>query len=152
MVTLFISSFTLKQQCRLGLSYHSLDPSTGDDFIVRMSQASGIPPIFSVCLSEGGGALVLSGTNLELFQYATPLSQPVYVPLSQERFYAAQLRNFGFQGQPSPMQDPNWFSSRPTIFDTGSTFMNVPSEFLDGTRSLLCVFVCVFFVVSFLLF
>ncbi len=72
----------------LGMAWHSLDASSGDDFIARLADVAGIHPMFSVCLSERGGALIVSDQEAELLQYARLPSAPVFVPVSTVGFYS----------------------------------------------------------------
>lgn len=121
----------------LGLAYHALNPAAGSDFVSQMAAAAGAAPLFSLCLSQQGGALVVSDNVTELTQYAAVPARVTYVPLTEPHFYSVALAQISVESYPSPLlaTNPQFFAQQRTIVDSGTSFFLVPFALLQALQS-----------------
>lgn len=108
-----------------GLAYAPLNgnqPTVMDNLV-----SSGMPDIFSICLSAHGGYLVLGGIDTSL-----QTTTPNYTPITTEAFYAITTSSITIGSNSLSTQIPSI-----TIVDSGTTFIYVPSDLYDEMTSIL---------------
>ncbi|KAF2078521.1 hypothetical protein CYY_000146 [Polysphondylium violaceum] len=98
-----------------GLAYQALDPNNGDDIFGKIVKKYNIPNLFSMCLGNNGGLLLLGGVEESLH-----LSAPRYAKITTTFYYSISVSNVLINGETLPLT-PSSF--RTSIVDSGTTLL-----------------------------
>jgi len=100
----------------MGLAYSSLSDGV-PTIIDQMVQSGQISNVFSLCLGESGGSLVLGGTDATLFQGSF-----AYTPIIKETYYVVDLQTVVIAG--SSIDFSQQLGS--VILDSGTSGITMP--------------------------
>lgn len=98
----------------MGMAYHALDPLNGDVAIEKIFEEGDVDDMFSMCLSNAGGELILGGYDQK---YEGSIE---WTPITSETYYVVQPTKMEILGTDLQIDNTMWGQ---TIVDSGTTLL-----------------------------
>jgi len=105
----------------LGMAYQKISETNSPTFMDLLVSSNQVDDVFSMCLTENGGAMELGGT-INSFN-----SDPAFTALRTPHYFYAVTMNDFLVGDTSVGLPSTTYNSDGTIFDSGTTALAVPT-------------------------